>query len=375
MEFTISGQLRVRITPADVGKRVSVRSLTGPDEPRATFTDTVGELTSWTDGVLKITRRDGTSVSLPEATVVAGKTVPPAVRRRGGPAASISELQQIAARGWPGLETERLGEWTLRASPLTGPETETKSEPETEPGRLRDGFTARANSVLPLGDSGLDPAAALPEIIRWYAARGLPAKVQVVTGTGPAAPPAGHGADAVTDPRLVAALDEHGWTEERHAQLRTGALAPLADREPDGRVRLSREPGPAWLSLYGRVPQSAAAADTALRVLTGGPSVWFASVPRDDADPDGPPAAIGRCVVDGRWAGFAAVEVAPDQRRRGLAGAVMAELARRALAEDASAGYLQVETDNAPAGALYDGLGFAVHHLYHYRRAPQHGRD
>lgn len=383
MEFTISGQLKVRITPADVGKRVSVRSLTGPDEPRATFTDTVGMLTSWTDGVLKITRRDGTSVSLQEASVVAGKTVPPPARRRGGPAASISELQEVAARGWPALETERLGEWTLRASPLTGHETEAA---ESGAGRLRDGFTARANSVLPLGDSGLGPVAALRAATRWYAARGLPAKVQVVTGTGPAAPPAGPGPDAVTDPRLIAALDEHGWTAERHAQLRTGALAPLADREPDGRVRLGREPGPEWLGLYGRVRQPAGAADTAIRVLTGGPSVWFASVPRDDADPgadpdpdpdpdaaaDGPPAAIGRCVVDGRWAGFAAIEVAPDQRRRGLAGAVMAELARRALAEGASAGYLQVETDNAPAGALYDGLGFAVHHLYHYRRAPQH---
>ena len=107
-------------------------------------------------------------------------------------------------------------------------------------------------------------------------------------------------------------------------------------------------------------------------MLSGGPSVWFATVPGEGGEL-GPPDAIGRCVVDGRWAGFAAVEVAPERRRQGLATAVMAELARAALAEGASAAYLQVENDNTGAAALYDGLGFADHHAYHYRRAPQDG--
>jgi ribosomal protein S18 acetylase RimI-like enzyme len=74
-------------------------------------------------------------------------------------------------------------------------------------------------------------------------------------------------------------------------------------------------------------------------------------------------------VVDGRWAGFAAVEVAPEHRRRGLATTVMAALADRALQEGASAAYLQVEPDNAPALSLYAGLGFTTHHAYHYRRS------
>ncbi|MCT2591930.1 GNAT family N-acetyltransferase [Streptomyces sp. N2-109] len=362
MEFTISGQLEVRISPDDVGKRVSVRSLTGPDEPSATFTDTVGVLTSWTDGVLKITRRDGTGVSLQESAVVAGKTVPPPPdRRRGVPAAAVPELQEVAARGWPALETERLGEWTLRASPVTPHGADPVAD------QPREGFTARGNSVLPLGSCGLDWETALREIVRWYAARGLPAKIQVTTEAGGGRPGATR-----TDERLAAALADRGWTAERHAQMRTGALAPLADREPDARVLLHRELSPEWLSLYGRASDDSHS--TAARVLSGGPSVWFATVPRtgpEAAEADGPPAAIGRCVVDGRWAGFAAIEVAPDQRRQGLAEAVMAELARHALAEGASAGYLQVEPDNTAATALYDGLGFTVHHLYHYRRAPR----
>lgn len=96
--------------------------------------------------------------------------------------------------------------------------------------------------------------------------------------------------------------------------------------------------------------------------------MWFATVPGSSAG--AAPAAIGRCVVDGRWAGFAAVEVDPALRRRGLASAVMAALARRALDEGASASWLQVETDNAGARALYAGMGFSAHHAYHHYRAP-----
>ncbi len=132
---------------------------------------------------------------------------------------------------------------------------------------------------------------------------------------------------------------------------------------------LSRTADEAWLARYQRKGVS----EVALRVLGSGPSVWFASVP--GAGDDEPPAAIGRCVVDGRWAGFAAVEVDPARRRQGLATEVMAALARRALEEGASAAWLQVETDNEPGRALYRDLGFAPHHAYHHYRAPEENGD
>lgn len=104
----------------------------------------------------------------------------------------------------------------------------------------------------------------------------------------------------------------------------------------------------------------------ALKVLGSGPSVWFATVPGEGTD--AAPAAIGRCVVDGRWAGFAAVEVDPALRRRGLGSVVMAALASRALEEGASAAWLQVEAENVGARALYSGMGFSAHHAYHHYR-------
>lgn len=335
-----------------------MRSLTGSGGPQGRFTDTVGVLTSWTDGVLSITRRSGESVRLDEDAVVAGKVIPrePA-RRRGIPSADARELQEVSSRGWPAVETEKLGDWTFRAGFDAPVEPPGDASPDAEPAPVRqEGFTARANSVLPVGDPGLPTDRALDEAERWYDARGLTPLVQVATG-----------ADGSGE-LLAATLEARGWTAERHALMRVGALAPLADREPDPRVQLSRTPDERWLTAYRR---TGCLRETAWKVLTGGPSVWFATLPSDEPDGAGPPAAIGRCVIDGRWAGFAAVEVAPDRRREGLATAVMGELARRALDEGASAAYLQVETGNTAALALYDRLGFAPHHAYHYRRAPR----
>ncbi|WP_424889994.1 GNAT family N-acetyltransferase [Streptomyces sp. XH2] len=349
MEFTTGGRLEIRISTADVGKRVSVRRLnpsggsSGGSAER--FTDTVGVLTSWEGGVLRITRRTGEIVTFDETALVAGKVVPtrhptatphgsasrpfdPPPRRRG-PAATVRELQETAARGWPARETARLGDWTLRAA---------------------GGFTTRANSALPLGACGLPLPEAVDRVAAWYAERSLPAAIQITTG------------DPEQDALLDAELAGRGWTAERHALVRTAPLAPVADTgAPTEGVRLSRTADEAWLHAYGR---TGASAEDALAVLGGGPSVWFAAVP----GASGAPLAVGRCVVDGRWAGFSAVAVHPDHRRRGLATQVMARLAEQALSEGASAAYLQVETDNGAAEALYDELGFTTHHAYHYRR-------
>ncbi|MEU9028516.1 GNAT family N-acetyltransferase [Streptomyces sp. NPDC048383] len=325
MEITAGGLLEIRITPADVGKRVSVRRVEEESGRSPVFADAVGVLTSWNEGVLTITRKDGVSVHIPESALVAGKTVPPAPARRRGPAASFEELARITARAWVPLESEPLGEWTLRAA---------------------GGFTRRANSVLPLGDPGIPLDEALGRVSSWYAERDLPAYVQAATGS------------AGTQELLCAELERRGWVNEVSAEVRTAGLAPVADLDADVTdVRLTRAPDEAWLGRYGRVRDP----DLARRTLVAGPSVWFASLA------DG--RAIGRCVVDGRWAGFAAVTVAPEHRRRGLATVVMTALARRALEEGASAAWLQVETDNPGARALYDGMGFATHHAYHHFRA------
>ncbi|BBA99883.1 putative acetyltransferase [Actinacidiphila reveromycinica] len=351
-DFSSGVRLEIRITPADVGKRVSVRQVIQVTDGHPTFTDTVGVLASWDTGVVCVTRRTGETVRIGEETLVAGKVVPPAPERRGAggrgagaavapgvsegaygtgragdaggsgvPVVTAEEIEAVASRAWPAVESAPLGGWTLRAA---------------------GGFTRRANSVLVTGDPGVPLPRALAAVTRWYRERGLAPLLQV--------PDSSPYADEVA---------RAGWTHEADTLVRTAPLGPLTDLpEPPGAgVELSRAPDAAWLAAYHRTGELA---DAALRVVSGGPSVWFA----------GAPGAIGRAVVEGPWVLFGAVEVAPGQRRRGLATAVMGALARRAYDEGARAAYLQVEADNAAARALYDGLGFTDHHRYHYRRSP-----
>jgi len=68
----------VRITPADVGSRISARTRLDPaaTPSGASTTDTVGRLCTWDDGVLVVQRRDGTRVQLRETDLLAARVVP-----------------------------------------------------------------------------------------------------------------------------------------------------------------------------------------------------------------------------------------------------------------------------------------------------------
>jgi GNAT superfamily N-acetyltransferase len=330
MDFAAGGRPQVHITPADVGKRVSVRRVLEVADDRPVFGDVIGLLTSWNDEVVCVTRKDGESVHIPQSRLAAAKVIPEAPVRRGPgvPRAGVGELQEAASRGWPAPETEQLGGWTLRAA---------------------GGFTRRANSVLPVADPGVAVEQAAGQVREWYAARGLPAYVQVAIG----------------EP-LGDQLSVLGWRAEQPTLLMVAPLAPIADGPGRELVRLSREPDDGWLARYHKAADELGG--EAVKVLAGGPSVWFATVRSGCGKA---PSAIGRCVVDGRWALFGAVEVAPKRRRRGLGTAIMSALAHRAVDEGAAGAYVQVEADNEAARAMYERMGFTVHHSYDYWRAPQ----
>ena len=68
--------------------------------------------------------------------------------------------------------------------------------------------------------------------------------------------------------------------------------------------------------------------------------------------------------------GLHTVEVHPDHRRRGLATRVIVELLDWAGSLGATTAWLHVETHNAAAIALYEGLGFRAHHTARYLTAP-----
>jgi GNAT superfamily N-acetyltransferase len=240
----------------------------------------------------------------------------------------VADLELVAARGWQGLETGRLGGWLLRAG---------------------GGFTGRANSALVVGDPGTTPADAVDAVAGWYSARGL----------RPCAQLPGRQARAAD-----AAFAAAGWDRDDDVLVLT---APVAVHPPGPvPVDISPTPDEAWLTGYRY--RGAELPAVAREVLTNADQLAFASVRLDPAP--APLTAVARGVVTDGWLGVTAVTVAEQHRRRGLATEVMAALQRWAADRGAHSVYLQVVADNRPALALYRRAGFIEHHRYHYRRAP-----
>jgi hypothetical protein len=79
-------RLEVRLTPADVGKRVVIRWRPGPSDSKQ-MTDVLGILEQADAGSFTVRTRDGQLVVIPAGRALAGKVVPPppAPRRRAGP--------------------------------------------------------------------------------------------------------------------------------------------------------------------------------------------------------------------------------------------------------------------------------------------------
>ncbi len=311
---------KVPLSPADVGARVTVRHRLADGSPA----DAVGILERWDDGYLLVRRKDGSAARVDERAVLTARRVPERTT-------SVREVETIAAHGWRGLEEDRLGEWWLRSA---------------------EGWTGRANSVLPVGDPGLPLPEAVARAERWYAARGHSAMFQVPLPLAA---------------ELDALLAERGYQAPGGEVLVLTASVPAVLAATPARADL---PGPtvadvpdeAWLAGYhyrgGPLPP------VAPRVLVNAARPAFVTV----TGPDGAALATARGAVDRGWVGVSAVEVREDARRRGLGGHVVRCVLAWAAGQGAHHAYLQVMHDNLAALGLYERMGFVRHHHYHYRR-------
>ena len=78
-------------------------------------------------------------------------------------------------------------------------------------------------------------------------------------------------------------------------------------------------------------------------------------------------AACGQIATEANLVGVYDVFTDPAQRGQGLARILCSQLLAMARARGAAVAYLQVESSNAPARAIYQRLGFADAYGYHYR--------
>ena len=241
------------------------------------------------------------------------------------------ELERLAAHGWQGTSTDRLGDWLLRAG---------------------SGFTGRANSVLPLGSPGCGLADALAHVDGFYRRYDLPAQFQVPLGAETRS--------------LDNDLEDRGWVASNLSWVLVAELAASLARcpaRPDFPAA-TFEPTPSRQWLDGYLYRGSPLPDSAVAVLCHANSAVFGSL----ADGRGQSAVVRGVLTDG-WLGVTALTVAQDRKRTGAGSHLMAELMRWAQARGARRVYLQVAAENFAALGLYDRLGFVKHHAYHYRRS------
>jgi RimJ/RimL family protein N-acetyltransferase len=254
--------------------------------------------------MLTVRTRRGEVVGVSVDDVVAIKALTDAPVRT----ADIRNLEHAAALAWPGVEQEWVGGWFCRY------------------GR---GSTRRANSAVPLDYSASTDLAA---VVDWYAARSAGALLSL--------------------PDRLLRVPTNAPTDAENLVM----ASDIEQGDSVDAVSLAADPDDEWLRIYDReVPVDVLAA-----VVDG--EVIFATVPG---------AAVARAAIteapDGtRWVGLSALKVAEDHRRRGHARTVCTALLAWGADHGARRAYTQVLDDNAAAKALFESMGFTLHHRSRY---------
>ena len=304
-----------------------VRSLvpgeTGPTGGPA-FTDVLGVLESWVGDILAIRTADGELVEIPAALVVSGKPVPPRPSRFSR--MSPDDVERRCTAFSRATEVAELGDWLMRVT---------------------DGTNPMASAALLVGDPGGPMDDAIDVVSGFYAEHGRTPVARVVAGSD-----------------LDRALVHRGWTalevgrtdNEVHLAGVAALIRRLADAQTDDVIY---EPALTydWLVGNDRAQANYSSVAAALDL----DHAAFGSISEGTQQ-----VARARANIANSWAFLADLFVQPDHRRHGLARTMMAGMARWAAEQGASVMALQVDAGNAPAQALYAGLGFERHHSYRY---------
>jgi GNAT superfamily N-acetyltransferase len=259
----------------------------------------------------------------------------PGIRRRAEEAPervtsnvhAIRELEELAIRAWPALETLEDDGWIHR---------------------FAGGYTRRANSVHPLGPSARALEAKIAEAEALYAQRDLPPVFKMTAASAPAG--------------LDAALASRVYAVEAQTNVLIADLA--SESKSEVALVLSWIDATAWREAFHRMsrvaPERQGLHD---RILS---AIWspaaFASISEE-----GRVVACALGVVDSGWLGVFDVIVDEPARRCGHAERLMRGLMAWGRQMGASRAYLQVMVGNAPAHALYAKLGFREAYSYWYR--------
>ena len=301
-----------------IGKRVTIRLR----EPGGGYRDIVGILQNERELINSKSKLISFS---PDEIAIWREIKPlPDLAGKGAPLSQrIMELEKLSDLTWPAEEVVDYGKWRLRIS---------------------DGFSMRANSVLPIGaapvgEPPVDLAAAVNKVIITYRENKLRPTFSIPL--------------PIFD-ELDQYLEQVGWNIKIDANFLIRDIGTIElSSNPDYSVEILDNPSKLWLELNSDQPLE--------KLMLRYPARYGA------IKSDGQLIAIGRIATADAWSIVTRVFVSPSFRGRGVAGALMNNLLAAASEDGATKVALQVDDENGAALALYQSMGFRLHHKFVYR--------
>jgi len=223
--------------------------------------------------------------------------------------------------------------------------------------RFSPGKAKRARCINAVADGRLPLAERLALCESVFREAGLPMFVRITPFTRPAeldAALAHSGYHRIDDTRVMVTVSWSAQAEAVPAGVALQRLSPAEFAEQVGALR-------------GSPPRQRVAHAERLAMSPVPYAGWVLRRLED-----GLILACGQSASEADLVGLYDVFTHPDKRGQGLARILCSHLLARAQLQGARVAYLQVESDNHPARAIYHRLGFADAYAYHYR-SPEPG--
>ena len=303
---------RLRISPSDLGRRVSVRHFDGSN-----LTDTLGILISWTNdwpqGLIRVEKKDKSIQEIISGNIFAAKVIEPEI--------GALDLERDSETTWQANEKEYLNDWALRFS---------------------GNKSARANSCLLDGRPEENIDDTFKKIIDWYKKRNA---VAIIQSPKPGA--------------FDQSLARNNFKEIDTAYYMIGP----AEKNIVTGVILESTLSDKWFeAIIGRDEEVSSRVSKEL--LTSGSFVRFASI----ENKEGQIIATGRISASDKQAMVTTLWVDEKYRNQGLAKKIMRSLSNAVAEIGFKKIVLQVLKSNLIAVKMYESLGYTVHHEYAYYR-------
>jgi N-acetylglutamate synthase len=243
----------------------------------------------------------------------------------------IQTIEEISMNAWPSLQSMVLDGWILRFS---------------------NGYTRRANCVMPLYASARPVMEKIEICEQIYAELGRPVIFKMTQASEPL--------------ELDTLLARRSYRAEATTSVQLLDLASQED-SPDPQVRLQFEETEDWQAAFCRMNGIAPAQQATHRQMINAilPKKCFAAVIAN-----GKMIGCGLAVLQSATLGLFDVVIDAGFRQQNYGERLMRALLGWGRSNGACSAYLQVMCNNAPALRLYSKLGFQEKYQYWYRVKP-----